>query len=407
MGGWMLGYSLPMELDVVLYLTAPKEHYVLNQLQPHIQEFLQTVPKDWQATWVRVAGETPRSFSALNFLGSWAGTLFEGDFSRATMPMRELRLEDAIEVRRHQLRDLYHEKIAEGENSVAHLQHLEQQLMSLMIREAGIPHPGEGIAMRRVANDVERCVAFLRNGSRHSLFWMLVDRFYYETYLPWRMSQLPVMEAQAQRAALLLSGEGIEAHPPAPASEHVKINLPFLSVEVGNPSTPPSGILYSSDAAPKLTWLPQQNPLRSSPTLAERVQQGNMRIFFWVDPFGLFDSWSMEPGTCVVTFGEPGQIYENFRAFVSGVATRAQALADPTRLLIMRMIRHFSLDNTTMSNYMGISRPTVSEHARILREAGFIQTFQEGRQARHEVQREAVTQFIRDLKEYLDLDIEV
>jgi len=426
MGGWMMGYSLPHELDAVLYYATSRERYIIPRLPPSVSTLIQTISEEWLAEWHQLLPDPPANFSALELLGSWAGTLLEGDFRRATLPMRELRLKDAIDLRLSQL-EAYGESITTHDLSVATLQTLEQQLTFTVYRESGLPNPNEAIIKRRIASEVERTVPFLRDGNHHSSFWLLVDHFYYETYLPWRTTRLPYMEALAQRAALVLGGNAVNGSKNSPLISNAGTVIPWdlpLSVARYTPSTAnvplptgktsatpsptfPSGVLYYNTLPPNLEWLPQQNLLRNSVKVAERVQQGKTLVYFWVEPFELFDSSFMEPGMIATSFAEPGVSFENFLKFVDSLGTRAQAFADPTRLVIMRMIRHFSLDNTTMSNYMGISRPTVSEHARILREAGFIQTSQEGRQARHEVQSEAVAQFLRDLIEYLDLDIEV
>lgn len=85
------------------------------------------------------------------------------------------------------------------------------------------------------------------------------------------------------------------------------------------------------------------------------------------------------------------------------MANRAKAIADPTRLSILRIIRHFSMDNTQIADYLGIARPTVSVHAKLLREAGLIDTIQEGRQARHTVKAAEVRRLFEDLIRFLDL----
>ena len=61
---------------------------------------------------------------------------------------------------------------------------------------------------------------------------------------------------------------------------------------------------------------------------------------------------------------------------------KLKALADPTRISILRMIRYFDADNTQIAGWLDVSRPTVSVHAKTLAEAGFISTERDGRQAR-------------------------
>lgn len=64
-----------------------------------------------------------------------------------------------------------------------------------------------------------------------------------------------------------------------------------------------------------------------------------------MEPLELSDLWALLPGWVLVSFAEPGILYQNSQAFAVDVANRAKALANPTRLIILRMIRHFSLIN--------------------------------------------------------------
>jgi DNA-binding transcriptional ArsR family regulator len=154
---------------------------------------------------------------------------------------------------------------------------------------------------------------------------------------------------------------------------------------------------------PDTAWLPPQNPIQTYPELSQAVQDGRLGVFFWVEPFGLADTWTLFPEFVMVSFAEPGLMYQNFVAYVNEVAERVKALADPTRLTILRLIRHFGLVNTEIANYLEIARPTVSIHAKILREAGMIRSHQEGRVMRHEIVPEEIRRLFRDLEQVLDL----
>ena len=104
-----------------------------------------------------------------------------------------------------------------------------------------------------------------------------------------------------------------------------------------------------------------------------------------------------------ITFGGPEFQYELFRQASDELAAGARALADPTRLIILRLIRNFAMDNTEMAEFLEIARPTVSVHAKILREAGLIETRQVGRQARHEIKADAVRRLFDELGHFLEL----
>jgi ArsR family transcriptional regulator len=56
-----------------------------------------------------------------------------------------------------------------------------------------------------------------------------------------------------------------------------------------------------------------------------------------------------------------------------------------------------------MARFFGLSRPTVSNHAKILREAGLIDSRQEGRQVRHRINPDELHRLFDDLVEFLDL----
>ena len=125
---------------------------------------------------------------------------------------------------------------------------------------------------------------------------------------------------------------------------------------------------------------------------------------FWVEPFELSDTWTMLPGSLKLTFAEPGALSRGFDAILNDLASVMKALADPTRLRILKMIRHYDLDNTQIATYLGIARPTVSVHARVLREAGLITTVREGRQARHSLNPDALQHVYTSLGGILDVE---
>jgi hypothetical protein len=132
-----------------------------------------------------------------------------------------------------------------------------------------------------------------------------IDRFYYEYYSPWRATHEGLLEELEGHALTVL------------------------------------GAREKSCTPPDITWLPPQNPLHAYPELRQAVQDGRLEVFFWVETFGLAYTWALFPDSLMVSFAEPGVIYENFMTFVSGVAERTKGLADPTRLTILPMIRHF------------------------------------------------------------------
>jgi DNA-binding transcriptional ArsR family regulator len=58
----------------------------------------------------------------------------------------------------------------------------------------------------------------------------------------------------------------------------------------------------------------------------------------------------------------------------------AQALADPIRRDILRMLREQSVNAGTIAGAFAVSRPAISRHLRVLREAGLVQDEVAGRE---------------------------
>lgn len=207
----------------------------------------------------------------------------------------------------------------------------------------------------------------LVGGDLHARFWHWLDRFFYEWYQPWRRTREGLMVEAEQRAAMAL------------------------------------GAAASESGAARLDWLAPQNPLRLLPELRASIERYGHRLYFWAEPFGLADVSIILPDAVCVSFGRPGRIYAEFQKHAERVARRAKALGDPTRLMILRLIRHFSTMNTELAEYLDISRPTASVHAKILREAGLITSHQEGHAVRHEINRAEFRQLFEDLYRFLDL----
>ena len=110
---------------------------------------------------------------------------------------------------------------------------------------------------------------------------------------------------------------------------------------------------------------------------------GEFKIVFLAEPFELESEWAGAPGTYMFSFAEHGIDYEYSMSVRDDLTAKLKALADPTRISILRNVRYFDADNTQIAGWLGVSRPTVSVHAKTLAEAGFISTERNGRQARH------------------------
>jgi DNA-binding transcriptional ArsR family regulator len=369
--GWTVGSSISLELDEAL--TVACSHYPLADLPVEMAKLVHAIPTSWIAEWTQMMGTGVGAISVLEMAAGLAGVLTDDDYSRVTLGTRELTVAAALSrmVTCASVDGLVpNEELAPAERLVD----LAARWHSALYAKLGFGPPTQAQRDRQVRRDMRQVVQILYGGGIGARFWHWLDRFYYEVYRPWRTSRSDAIARLEQRAAMVLG-----------AREEVGVS-------------------------PEMSWLPVQSPLLRYPELNAAVRNGQVRVFFWVEPMGMFDAWALDPGTgpmggwtLFVSFAEPGELYRNFRAFTVDLASRAASLADPTRLIILRMIRQFDMVNTEIAGYLELSRPTVSVHAKILREAGLIRSAQDGRLVRHEIVPAEVRRLFRDLEGFLDL----
>jgi DNA-binding transcriptional ArsR family regulator len=363
---WQISESMPMELDVAL--TVINGYFIMHGFPEEVAELVSTVSQDTRAELNEMIDTRSGVVKLLEPAAFYAGTLLEGDFDTAIRPIREM-------TAAHCLERLAPEAEALGCFPDPDLS-LESRLVDLATRmitacylQLGFQNFKGSAAARQIAQDFHQSIRILRGGDLYTRFWRWLDRFYSQTYLPWRESRVDEMRERERKAVLLLGDQ-------------------------------------QGDEPPNLAWLSHHNTLFRSPELHNAIQDGKMRAFFWSEPFEMPDLWTVTPGVVVVSYAEPGEFYDKFEGHAADVARRAKALGDPNRLLILRLIRHFSVINTEIAAYMGLSRPTVSIHAKILREAGLISSQQEGRVMRHEINPGEIRRFVKDLESLLGLPLE-
>jgi DNA-binding transcriptional ArsR family regulator len=70
----------------------------------------------------------------------------------------------------------------------------------------------------------------------------------------------------------------------------------------------------------------------------------------------------------------------------------AQALADPIRRDILRMVRDRAFSAGAIAGAFSVSRPAVSRHLRVLREAGLVSDELHGRERRYHIELAALVE---------------
>ncbi len=342
---WRTAQSIFLELDTVLsIISRPK---MQDGLSSELNDLLIKVDKDWIESWKGLWGRDESSMYLIENAARLAGVLLSDQYSIASVKIRELSLERILR------KNLPQESQEKLRSQGLQLKSLKDQIVRVRanrFQKLGFKFIDGDHRYNRIRNEINQVFRILPTGDLHTRFWMLLDRFYYEYYQPWRIANASSFDLMEKFAANSLGNSG-------------EINL---------------------------DWLPTQNPLLRLPELNQAVTKGNLDVVFWVEPFGMSDSWLLEDNYVLVSFSEFGDLFKNFQNFAIDLAKRASALADPTRLIILRLIRDFGMVNTEIATFLGISRPTVSIHAKILREAGLIKSKQDGRVVRHELDLSAL-----------------
>ena len=363
-GGWRVRRSIATELEVatnILHLSPamlPKSLIDLTMKIPpsHVEEFKALDPAKSPDAEQRPIFE---------YLARWAHVETVEDYDAATGAMREVTIADAIA----QVAEATGLKPADDLEPTEQLIALELRVLTQLAHQFGLYPPSDPAMLEKERKHVLFAIQILRGGPLHGRFWHWIDRFHYEVYRPWRVAHLDTI-ATLERTAI--DGLG------------------------GREGTGP----------PALEWLPPDHMLVSIPTARAAAEAGEIEIVFWAEPFGLESGAVGAPGMLMTSFAEHGIDREYSIAMRDDLTAKLKALADPTRLDILRMVRFLDADNTQIAGFIGVSRPTVSVHARTLADAGFISTEREGRQAQHSFHPEAVRKLCEELLRYLDVPSE-
>jgi DNA-binding transcriptional ArsR family regulator len=362
--GWELVQPICLELDTGLAIASGQ--ILAAGLAPEFHALQQKVTPDWKKDIQTFTGDLTWNSSCLEYAALLSGVFDESDYSTATLMIRQTTVKAAL--------DRLIERAAEvGIQPVTGLP-VEETLIQLFLQYRKSAFESIGLIFSDISThearfhrEMKLCCKIFKHGSLHDRFWHWMDRFYFEFYRHWREERKLYLVELEQKLVTML------------------------------------GVPANDDRLPEFHWLPDQSPALRYSEIGNALSSGSLFVKFWLEPFGFADNFVLLPGQIYLSFAEPGKIYENFLVFSRELANRAQALADPTRLIILRMIRELSMTNTDMAAYLGVSRPTVSIHAKVLREAGLIRSWEDGRITRHEVNHDAISALFHDLEQFLDL----
>lgn len=331
----IVGQSIMLELETLLSILC--NCYPQKALTSRHATILERIPDEIKNQVQEILEGQSRFFSFLDFASALAGVILDGNYERASLAIRSL---------------------TPSKGQIELMVHKQLSLYAALGVKLSSQHKTEDT----LRADAELAVRILKDGDLHNRFWLLVDRLYYQYWLPFRQEQADKMQLAEATLKQALAGKDIMA---------------------------------------SLERLPAKNPLRLRPEMAANAQKLGLKLFFWSEPIGLADSWFVTPKVLGVSFAEPKETLENLRSFAEDITKRSFALADPTRLIILRLIREFGKNNTEIAQLLDISRPTVSNHAKILREAGLITSYQEGGKTIHQLQEDVLPALFEDLRRFL------
>lgn len=89
------------------------------------------------------------------------------------------------------------------------------------------------------------------------------------------------------------------------------------------------------------------------------------------------------------------------RARTEALAHRLRAISDPTRLAILDAIRTAPRTITEIASAFGLAQPTVSNHVKLLRDAGFVTETRDGTRRRLSVAEPELGDLVRNLQDVL------
>jgi DNA-binding transcriptional ArsR family regulator len=105
------------------------------------------------------------------------------------------------------------------------------------------------------------------------------------------------------------------------------------------------------------------------------------------------------PGALMVAV--PASDASASRARSELLARRLKAISDPTRLALLEGLSRKDMTITEIANSYALAQPTVSNHVKVLREAGLVSTSSDGRSRRLTVRPDIVDDIVRDINSLL------
>ena len=368
--GYQVGESIA--LDITFGIGA--ETYDLNYFQKEaVKVWTQSnklispkLSKEFLRDWKNIFQEDLRTHVIVMHLADLAEAISIKDYEEAKEKMQKLDFKKAyskvlLNASDYQLKPK--EDLSDYDNFI-------NLVISTRIKDhkyAGLNLDNNTLFIENNKKQYSKLVDILSDGSHFEKFWKLIDKYYYTILLPWRKQRKKAIEMYKEQTIK-------------------KVGDTDLSLK-----------------APKIDWLNSQHPMQMYQQLNNLITQNKVKSFFWIDPFNFTNILSIRHNYLIASCNNHFISKDELNNEIDQLTLALKAISDPTRLKILRLIRYFSMDNTQMAQLLDVSRPTVSNHTKVLREANLINSETVGRSTMHFVNTDNINKLIAHLSVFLDV----
>ncbi len=368
--GYQVGESIMLDIAFGIGAETPELNYfqkeAVKQWTKDNKIMSPKLPKEFLNKWKAFWKEDFKAYVILINLADLSDSLYINDYEKAKEKAKKLDFNQAY------LKVIANAKdydLSPDENLSDNKNFIELSL-KIRIKDhqiASLDLEKNSSFLNNNYHQFSKLIDILADGELFSGFWSLIDKYYYNILQPWRETRKSAINIYKEQTIKKVGGTKSDILPP------------------------------------NLDWLNSQHPLKIYDQLNKLIVNNKLKVFFWIDPFNYVSALSLRHGHIIVSCNNHFISQEELDNEIKKLTTGLKAISDPTRLKILRLIRYFSMDNTQMANYLNVSRPTVSNHTKILREANLIESKTEGRSTKHFVNGDHINQLIAHLSVFLDV----
>ncbi|MFP4457238.1 MAG: ArsR/SmtB family transcription factor [Clostridia bacterium] len=368
--GYQVGESIMLDIAFGIGAETPELNYfqkeAIKQWTKDNKIMSPKLPKEFLNKWKAFWKEDFKAYIILINLADLSDSLYMDNYEEAKEKVKKLNFSQAYEKVLANARDYN----LEPDKSLSDHDNFIELSLKTRIKDhqiAGLDLEKNSLFLNNNYHQFSKLITILADGDNHVKFWALIDQYYYNILKPWRETRISAINIYKEQTIKKVGG------------------------------------IKSDSSSPNLDWLNNQHPLKIYEQLNKLIINKNLKVFFWIDPFNYVSALSLRHGQLIVSCNNHFISQEELNNEIDQLTIGLKAISDPTRLKILRLIRYFSMDNTQMADYLDISRPTVSNHTKILREANLIDSKTEGRSTKHFVNGDNINQLIAHLSVFLDI----